>query len=486
MKTLMKKLVVFALCVIIAALSMGFCACKNGETESSAVGIKNVFIDGDGCLMVVLTDGRTINAGDLSRLGISEQGDEQGLAFYKMDDGNYAVGVGTAALLSEIVIPAVYKGKSVKTVISRGFADCRSVKITIPDSVSFIADNAFAGCASLTEINIPDGTTVGIGAFENCRALKTITWPSDMEDIPFRAFAGCWQLREVEISDKVKRIASDAFGDCPNFAYSEYGNGLYFGNEKNPYRFFMKPKNLNDNACVLHPDTEIINDGAFKNSLVVSLNIPESVKIISELSLFENCFNFASFTVDENNGFFSAQDGILYDKEKTELLCVPQKISGAIAFPSTLKNVRSFAFRDCSELTEVVLSDGVKLEQGVFEGCTKLSHVVLPEDLTFIPSYLFQKCASLKDLVIPDSVKNIDNFAFFDSGLTEITIPAGVSKIGDCAFMGCSDLENIYFENAIGWKAGDREIAASDLENGETAAYCLTSQYCRYTWTRGD
>ena len=101
--------------------------------------------------------------GDKGEQGIQgiqgEQGDgfwtenPQGLAFYPLDDGTFAVGAGQAVLLSEITVPETYIGKTVTVVVDNGFAECKNLrKISLPQSIKEVGDGAFSNCTKLAEV----------------------------------------------------------------------------------------------------------------------------------------------------------------------------------------------------------------------------------------------------------------------------------------------------------------------------------------------
>lgn len=150
--------------------------------------------------------------------GTSEGTD--GLEFYPLDDGTYAVGAGKAKYLSEISIPATYRGKAVSSIVSDGFTECTSLKrLTFSQSTKLItiSDGAFSGCALLESISIPDSVTaIGANAFNGCALLKyiTINQSCSLSTIGEKAFAECTTLEEITIPPKVKLIGEDAFYGC--------------------------------------------------------------------------------------------------------------------------------------------------------------------------------------------------------------------------------------------------------------------------------
>lgn len=95
-----------------------------------------------------------------------------GLDFYLLPNGTYAVGVGTAKYIEEIVIPETYAGKKVTRIAASGFSQCKYLStVTIPESIVFIEENAFDGCENLASVKY-GGTVDGWCAvsFENAAA----------------------------------------------------------------------------------------------------------------------------------------------------------------------------------------------------------------------------------------------------------------------------------------------------------------------------
>ncbi len=99
----------------------------------------------------------------------------------------------------------------------------------------------------------------------------------------------------------------------------------------------------------------------------------------------------------------------------------------AVTIPSTVESLGGVAFHGCSELRTVV-----------FEGFDESSAI------TELPSGIFNKCTKLESIVIPDSVKTIGYRAFSDcSLLEEVSLPKNLTAIMNYAFYGCTKLENI-------------------------------------------
>ena len=93
------------------------------------------------------------------------------------------------------------------------FHDCKRLRsISIPQGVRFIGSWAFAGCESLTEIDIPEGIRrIETRTFYNCKKLKKINLPSTIERIDDEAFADCKSLKQIVVPDSTEMICKRLF-----------------------------------------------------------------------------------------------------------------------------------------------------------------------------------------------------------------------------------------------------------------------------------
>lgn len=177
--------------------------------------------------------------------------------------------------------------------------------------------------------------------------------------------------------------------------------------------------------------------------------------------------------VAEGNPVFSSQDGILFNKDGTELLVYPRNRAATaysvpegvvriddrafsssqitdIEFPSSLKSIGFEALYHCDNLKTVYVPDTVAtLEKCVFSYSESLESVRLPAGLTSIPGALFQNCKSLRTIEIPTGVTKIEDSAFAYTALTEVVIPDGVTEIAVRAFQGCQNLTKIVIPASV-------------------------------------
>ncbi|MBD5391159.1 leucine-rich repeat protein [bacterium] len=173
------------------------------------------------------------------------------------------------------------------------FEDCSGLtSITIPNSVISIGVGAFKNCRNLESITIPfigevldlEGTLnrkleyifrtstggsvpsslkeviitggfIGDSAFSGCSSIESIIMENGVTGIGASAFKNCSSLTSITIPDSVTNIGWDAFFGCNNLLYNSYFNGLYLGNEKNPYVVFVKPKSTDIHYIEIYSNT---------------------------------------------------------------------------------------------------------------------------------------------------------------------------------------------------------------------------------------
>ena len=143
-----------------------------------------------------------------------------------------------------------------------------------------------------------------------------------------------------------------------------------------------------------------------------SITIPSSVTEIGE-NAFRGCKGLTSITADKNNKNYTSVNGVLFNKNKTEILAYPNAKSSSYVIPSSVKEIGSAAFYDCTGLKSVTIPSSVK-EIGIdaFSGCTGLKSVTISNGVTNIESWAFYGCTGLKSVTIPSSVAEICGSAF--------------------------------------------------------------------------
>ena len=347
----------------------------------------------------------------------------------------------------------------------------------IENSVTSIGGCAFDGCTSLTSVTIPNSvTSIGDSVFYNCTSLTSITIPNSVTSIGNSAFRGCTSLTSVTIPDSVTSIGGDVFYYCTslksievldnNKNYSSEGGVLFnkdktklvqypVGNERTTYNIPNGVTSIGNNTfnrctnltSVTIPDSVTsIGNYAFSHcTSLANITIPSSVTSIGDLT-FYGCTSLLSIEVSNDNMNYSSTDGVLFNKDKSELITYPAgKADSEYAIPNSVTSIGDNAFHGCTSLTSVTIPNSVtSIGIYTFRGCTSLTSVIIPNSLTTIGYSAFFGCASLTSVTIGNSVTSIGGYAFFGcTSLTSVTVPDSVTSIGDYAFEDCTGLTSI-------------------------------------------
>lgn len=232
-----------------------------------------------------------------------------------------------------------------------------------------------------------------------------------------------------------------------------------------------------------------IGINVFQQSQITTLNIPASVTTI-ELGPFMGADKLQAITVNPANPNFTAENGVLYNKTKTELICYPKgktdedftvpdgvtKIMGlaffqnpnikTVTLPTSVSELDPYtiapfagysAFTDCASLTAINVKSGnptFKSVDGVvysaddktlamYPSGKEMDPFIVPSTVEHIEQSAFLYTAKLKNITISEGVKDIGAYAFKNSGIKSASIPASVTSISDGVFVNCSNLETV-------------------------------------------
>lgn len=253
--------------------------------------------------------------------------------------------------------------------------------------------------------------------------------------------------------------------------------GLIFGNFKNV------------TGITIPEGYTTIGINVFQHSQITTLNIPASVTTI-ERGPFMYTDKLQSITVASGNPNFTAENGVLYNKTKTELICYPKgktdedftvpdgvtKIMGlaffqnpnikTVTLPTSVSELDPYtiapfagysAFTDCASLTAINVKSGnptFKSVDGVvysadgetlamYPSGKEMDPFVVPATTKHIAQSAFLYTKKLKNITISEGVEDIGAYAFKNSGIKSASIPASVTSISDGVFVNCSNLETV-------------------------------------------
>ncbi len=290
-------------------------------------------------------------------------------------------------------------------------------------SVTSIASLAFYNCNGYTEVIIANSvTSIAESAFFNFIYLTKVIIGNSVTSIGDWAFASCRRLKEIAIPNSVTSIGAYAFEDC---------------------------------------------------RALIEVTIGSSVSSIGAFA-FHFCDYLSSFSVDASNPFYSSQDGVLFNGDKSILVrypvrnkrktySIPNSVStiGELAFcqssilmevsiPNSVTTIGASAFCQCDYLTEVVISNSViSIGKFAFAQCFSLTEMIIPNSINLIETGTFEYCSSLLKVSIPNSATSIEDRAFYScSSLTEVSIGNSVNFIGAKAFYDCLSLISFFVDPA--------------------------------------
>ena len=206
--------------------------------------------------------------------------------------------------------------------------------------------------------------------------------------------------------------------------------------------------------------TSVGNSAFWGCTRLTSITIPDSVTSI-ERDAFGRCESLKSINVDSGNNYYLSQNGVLFNKNITELICYPDgKTTTSYTIPDSVTSIGDSAFSGCN-LTSITIPDSVtSIGNYAFSGCKSLTSITIPNSVTFISYGVFASCYSLETFTIPDSVTYIGEGAFYDCySLTSITIPDNITDIGNVAFANCTSLTTVNFNAVNCTKMGGWDIS---------------------------
>ena len=321
-------------------------------------------------------------------------------------------------------------GPDVTHLQRESFRGCKNLQfVTLPQSVRFVGESAFRDCISMSTLTVEnDDIEIGERAFENCASLSFISLRNGMTEIYGGVFNSCKSLEFIKLPERLTILGESSFADCVRLKKVEIPP------------LVTKIDDMVFNGCIelsevlISDSVSKIGKNAFKDcKSLKSIHLPAAVANIGA-GPFRGCSALEKITVSPKSKHFKAVDNVLFNKNKSTLLCFPAKAG--------------FKSYD------------------------------IPDSVTVISDWAFCECSELRNVSVPDSVYEIGEGAFYlCSSLKTITIPDSVVKIDDTAFRGCTSLETVYLPDSLtdfGWGLfnGCDNVRVICSNNSAAASYC--------------
>lgn len=306
--------------------------------------------------------------------------------------------------------------------ISAGaFVGCTNIEeLVLPSSLALIGDCAFYGLNNLQAVTFKgtsfDDLSVGMYAFRNCEGLETVTLEegSRLTTLGEGAFMGCTSLESFSVPATMTKMGASVFADCSNLSTVDFaadGKTLEFG------------------------------QNAFQNcTSLTTVNLPANVSKIP--GVFAGCTSLTEVNVDPASTYFTSEDGVVYDVNKTEIIFFPSGKSGEYATPDTLTTINNGVFQNVKNISKMTISGSVTyIGNDAFNGASidEIEFVGEPAGALVIGDNAFRN-ASLGTLTLPSNTVSIGNSAFYMVNADAIVLNEGITTLGDYAFWGAADV----------------------------------------------
>ena len=276
--------------------------------------------------------------------------------------------------------------------------------------------------------------------------------------VPVRVFNSGNDMNNVDIKNSTLKGGSYAFW-VHNYTAVDFGSEAKAEAQK-----ALLNLNIYNQGNTFSPDLNGIRYG-FTNSIRtdaygITKTVSEDGTVVTLGSIIENGLIRRGVAGDEENTTITKVVigegvGVLYDRTFRRFYALE-----TVELPSTLTTIGAAG-------------------SGVFQSCTNLKNIVLPESVTVLGKGSFQECSSLESINIPAGVTRIESDALRNTGLKEVEFHAGVTYFGAQAFRDCKQLTKVVINapeftmegNTFGIMAAPYTPMTIEVANAEMKAY---------------
>lgn len=327
---------------------------------------------------------------------------------------------------------------SVRTIGNSAFYGCSSMSnVVFSGRIESIGNSAFYDCDALQSVAFHgDVGTIGSSAFYDCGALKKVVLDGGVASLGDSAFFRCTKLNDVVFEKDVGSIGTTAFYNCTSLTNVHFGAGLgsmadyVFGNCE-----ALPGINLPESVTNLA-------EGAFYNCRAfTAFEFPTNIAVISD-AILAGCSNLVELVIPE--GVVSIGNGAFLNCSKLADVNLPKGILTVEkrAFEGT-------AFWNAQPDDSIVMSGNYVI--GIKGDCP--SKVVISNGVETISANMFRDCTNLVEVVLPQGLVSIGDYAFYNTGLRSVTFPSSLENVGERAFAESKDLTRV--SNASGVRCGE-------------------------------
>ena len=393
----------------------------------------------------------------------------------RFESGSKLTGIGDRAFFGTQGLAEIELPEGVTSIGSEAFSTSSVQRVVLPDGVTSIPASAFENCIQLSNVTLSDKVeTIGANAFDACSALNKIKvrsasgsvaegLPSSLTTIGKAAFSGA-RLQSVKLPASVKTVESEAFANDSslktlelNEGLASIGNGAFSGTNV---------------AEVVLPDSLInLGTGVFANMKQLNtVTVGRQVPADALTEAFVGDGSLLEFKADDSVANYSVADGVLFNKDKTQLVAFPaaKKTAGGVyTVPETVKDIAASAFSG-AQVSKVNMPKGLaSIGKNGFAGAA-LTSVVLPDGFEAMGEQAFMSCSSLTYVNIGGAVE-VPQRAFSKCvSLSTVNLRCDLNKLTKIGALAFSDEEGS--SSSSGGDSGYDAATASDSDK-DTATY---------------
>lgn len=286
-------------------------------------------------------------------------------------------------------------------------------EINIPASVEVIGGGAFYKCRKLKKVTFAKGSKCKkienynmYGSFTDCGKLVKIDFPDSLRSIGAYGLASCTSLKSIQFPEKFQYIGYDCLSGCTTL------KKIYFGKSFEGYLDYKLE----------------VYDGYQAEDARLNHSFVTDARSLMEIQ------------VSKKNPFFSARNGVMYDKKQEVLYVYPAgKTDTKYEVPKSVRKIRAKAFEDCNYLRSVdifgektkiqfaaflenanlksvkIYGKNAKIEEEAFSQCKKLNSITMYGEKTVIAYRAFEGCDNIKSITIYGKKTKLEEESFGNS-----------------------------------------------------------------------
>lgn len=332
------------------------------------------------------------------------------------------------------------------TKIDRDFNGCANLTaVTFPDrgDLKTIFGWSFSGCTALEYIKLPEteGTDIGDGAFNNCRALTEIVLPASVKTVGNNngsAFRGSCAPAKITFLGMSTSILPDSASGLPTSATIHGWAGSTAEAYATKYgRTFVEVEadQIADGKIGENITWTLFSDGTLtlsgEGAMSSAWNVAKYNDKVTKVVVEEGVTALVSKAFNSLTQNFTIELPSSLEKLDGDFNSCTKLIAVTFAKEGNLKDIYAWTFSGCSFLESVVLPNNAatRIQRGAFNNCYRLTSVTLGDKTTSIFGQAFNNCEKLEAIVIPASVTYVGD-------ATNGTAFGGCKALKDVTFLG--------------------------------------------------